>query len=167
MADRIALSPAAELRVLLGLAVQPFVTALLAFVSFPVVEYTGRPLYGGRLVDPFDGAVSFAAGAGIAGLVMAVFGALPVLAWLLKRGPISRRQALIFGAVLGNVPGVLIVATLAARGLRQGAMPGLSELTYSPMGAVRAIALGSFIGAASAGVFWWIAGRHIGVEGQA
>ena len=50
------LSPADELRVLLGLAVQPFVTALLAFSIFPVVEYTGRRLYGGRSADPVDAA---------------------------------------------------------------------------------------------------------------
>ena len=97
---------------------------------------------------------------------MTVFGALPTLAWLLKRGPISRRQALISGAVLGNVPGMFIVGTLAASRLSQGAMPDLNDLTYGPAGAVRAIAIGSFIGTASAAVFWWLAGRHVGVEAQ-
>lgn len=160
------LSPFGELRVLLGLAVQPFVTALLAFAIFPVVEYTGRLLYGGSPSDSVDAAISFAAGVGIVGLVLTIFGALPSLAWLLKRGPVTRRQALISGALLGNVPGVIIVGALAFRRVSQSAIPGLSELTYGPAGAVRAIAIGSFLGVASASVFWWLAGRHIGVEQQ-
>jgi hypothetical protein len=149
---------------MLGLAVQPFVAALLGFVIFPVVDYTGRALYGGRPADPLDAAISFAAGVGIAGLLITAFGALPTLAWLLKRGPVSKRQALISGAVLGNVPGLVIVGAIAATRMTQGAMPGLRELTYGPAGAVRAIVVGSFIGAASAAVFWRLAGRYIGVE---
>ena len=109
------LSRADELRVLLGLAVQPFVTALLAFISFPVVDYTDRYLHGGRPFDAVDAALALATGVGIAGL-----------------------------------------------GLRQGAMP-----RWNPVGTVFAIAYGSFIGTASAAVFWWIAGRHVGVEGPA
>jgi hypothetical protein len=148
---------------MLALAVQPFVAALLGFIIFPVVDYTGRALYGGRPFDPLDAAISFAAGAGLAGLLVTALGAVPTLAWLLKRGPVTRRQALISGAVLGNVPGLLIVGGLAASRLSQGAMPDL-QLTYGPAGAVRAIAIGSFIGAASAAVFWRLAGRYIGGE---
>jgi hypothetical protein len=44
----------AERRLFIGLAVQPFVTALLGLALFAVVDYTGRPLYGGRPVDSFD-----------------------------------------------------------------------------------------------------------------
>ena len=157
------LSRAGELRVLLGLAVQPFVTALLAFSTFPVIDYTGRALYIGRPSDPFDAAMSFAVGVGLVGLIVTIFGALPSLLWLLKRGPVSRRQVLISGAVLGNIPSALIVLGLAASRLSDGAMPELSQLTYGPAGAIRAIAFGSFIGMASAAIFWWLAGRHIGV----
>ena len=139
---------------MLGLALQPFVAALLAFILFPVVEFTGGYLYGGRPAVFVDVAISFAAGVGMAGLIVTALGAVPTLVWLLRRGPVTRKQALIGGAVLGNIPGVLIVAAMATSGLSHGAMPDLRELTYGSAGAVRAIALGSFIGATSAAVFW-------------
>ena len=80
------LSKADELRVLAGLAVQPFVAALLALVTFPLTEYTGRLVYGGRPVDPVRSAIAFAIGVGIVGLATTVLGALPALGWALKRG---------------------------------------------------------------------------------
>ncbi|HET9360522.1 MAG TPA: hypothetical protein VFO58_12290 [Vicinamibacterales bacterium] len=164
MRDAHTLSPAGEARVILGFAVQPFVTGLLGFGLFPVVDYTGRALYGGRPVDALDAAISLGAGVGIAGLLVTLF-AFPTLMWLLKRGPVTRRHALISGAVLGNVPGALIVSLLAISRFRQGVMPGLGDLTYGPAGAIHAIVLGSFIGVTAAAVFRWLAGRSI-VEGR-
>jgi hypothetical protein len=154
------------MRVMLGLVVQPFVAALLGFIVSPLVDYTGALLYGGHPADPFDSAVSIAAGIGFAGVLVTAFGALPALAWLLKRGPVTRRQTLISGAVLGNVPFILIVGGLAAGRLSQGAMPDL-QIAYGPAGALRTIAFGSFIGTASAAVFWCLAGRSISVEAPA
>lgn len=157
------LSPGAEQRVLLGFAVQPFLTGLLGFILFPVVDYTGRPLYGGRPADSFDAARAFAFGVALAGTLVTAFAAFPVLMWLLKRGrPIGRTQVLVIGALLGNLPGMLIVGALANDGMRRtGSIPSLSDLTYGPAGAVRAVVLGSLIGVASTAVFWWLAGRHV------
>ena len=113
----------------LALVVQPFVTALLGFGLSPVVDYTGRVIHGGRPADPLDGAIAFGLGTGIAGLLVMVFGACPTLLWLLRRGPVTRRHALISGTVLGNVPSVVTVVALAGSRLSQGVTPDLNNLS--------------------------------------
>ena len=68
-----ALSPRAEQRVLLGFGALPFVTTLLKFSLFPVVELSHRLIHGGRAADMLDGAVAFGLGVGIAGTFVTVF----------------------------------------------------------------------------------------------
>ncbi|HKE83951.1 MAG TPA: hypothetical protein VKB50_09360 [Vicinamibacterales bacterium] len=154
-------SAAGEARVLLGLAVQPLVTAALGIALFPIVEVTGRSLYHGRPADPIDAAISFGLGMGITGLLVTVFGAFPTLMWLVNRGPVTRRQALISGAVLGNLPGALIVSGLALSRVNEGIVPTLNDMTYGPVGALRTIAFGTVIGTVSAAVFWLMAGHRL------
>jgi hypothetical protein len=72
-----------------------------------------------------------------------------------------RAQTMIGGAVLGNVPGVLIVLLLAARHLSLGVTPTLDNTMYGAAGAVRIVLLGSFLGLVGALVFWRLAGRHL------
>ena len=148
-------------RVLVGIAVQPVVAAMLAFSTFSIVAFTGRLLYGGRPADPVDSAISFAFGVGIVGLLVTVFAATPMLLWLQTRGPVTRRQVLACGAILGNLPSVLIVLSLAPSRANAGALTNLDQLTYGLLGAIRALAFGTFMGVASATVFWWIARRSL------
>jgi hypothetical protein len=155
-----------ETRVIAALAVQPFVTGFLAFSTFPIIDYTGGALYGGRSADLLDAAISFAIGAAFAGFLITWLGAAPAFVWLRRRGPITRTKVFLSGAILGNVPAVLIVLSLAASRSSRGQIPDLDALMHGPAGAIRAIAFGSFIGVASAAVFWWVAGRHITVRSQ-
>lgn len=161
--DRYELSAAGEQRVLLGLAVQPVVSGLLGAALFPLVELTGRFLDGGRSADTLDGAIAFGLGAGIVGVLVTAFGAFPILMWRLKRGPIGRTDVLVAGVLLGNIPGAIVGAILAARAVwRFGGTAGVDGLAYAPLGMIRAIVFGSFVGVACAGVFWLIAGRAVG-----
>ena len=144
-----------------GFAVQPFVAGLMGFVLFPVIAISGRGLYSGYPSDMLDAAVSMAFGMGIAGLVVTVFAAVPLFARLLRRGHISQGEVLFSGALLGNIPSALIVLGLVLRILNDGGSPDLNNTTYGVPGAARAIVLGSVVGAGSAAVFWWIAGRHL------
>jgi hypothetical protein len=68
---------------------------------------------------------------------------------------------LVAGALLGNAPSALIVSGLAIGQLGSGKTPTLDALTYGYLGLFRSVVFGSFIGIASAAVFWWLAGRHI------
>ena len=159
------LIPADENRLLLGLVVQPFVAAALAFALFPLVEYTGRLVYGGgRPIDPVDAAPSFAIMAGVVASFVTGFIAYPGILWLLKRGPLTRAQTMIAGVVLGNVPGTVTMLGLAARHLSRGVTPTMENLTYGWGGAVRLVVLGSVVGLVCSAVFWWIAGHQLNRE---
>jgi hypothetical protein len=146
-----------------GLAIQPFVAAGLAFVSFPLVDYTGRPLYGGFPVDPVASAISFSFGVGLVALVVTVCGVLPTVLYLLKRGPLSLKKVLVGGAALGNAPFILLVAAILVSHFARGTMsPDVGRLWYGFRGAVRATAISSYLGVGSAAVFWLVAGRRLG-----
>jgi hypothetical protein len=153
------LSRAVRIRIIVGLTMQPFVTACLAFITFPVLDYTGRALYGGQSPDQFDAAMSVAAGVGLVGFLVTFGGVLPILMWRLERGPLHRTQVLAYGVLLGNVPSLLIMSGLAASQVIHGTIPRLDQLSYGPAGLIRAIAYGSFLGVTSAAIFWWVAGR--------
>lgn len=158
------LTRAQENRLLLGLAVQPFVAAALAFALFPVVDYTGRLLYGGgRTVDPVESAVGFGIIAGVVASVACGL-AYPSILWLLERGPLTRAKTMVAGFVFGNLPAALIVLLLAARHVSAGVAPTLANTTYGAVGAFRVVALGSVMGLVGASVFWWVAGRHLNRE---
>ena len=168
MGDPRSLPPAGEMKVFLGLAVQPVAAALLAFFAFPLLDYTGRAfgLYSGHPIDAVDAAVSVAFGVGIVALVVTVLAALPCFVWLLHRGRITRRNVLMSGALLGNAPSLLFATLLVIRGVDRGTTPREvpMQAVYGPLGAVRLLVFGSFIGVSCAAVFWWLTGRHLGVR---
>lgn len=154
MADR-ELSAAAERRVQHGLAVQPLVAALAGFVVFRVMYYAA----------PLQTALVIAVFIGIAGIVITVCLAYPAFLWLLRRGRVSSTSTIVSGVILGNVPSAIAIGATALGRLRQaGTIPDPSELVAA---GARASLVGSVAGAASAAVFWWIAGRHIDVERRA
>jgi hypothetical protein len=146
-----------ELRLLMAFAVQPFVAALAAFAISPLVLSTLGTVSGGTPANWLDSAASLAAGAGLVGMPVTVFAALPLFLWMRRRGLVNRRVVLWSGALLGNVPSALIVLGLAL----SLATLDPQRLTFGVTGAVRAFFIGSSIGVACAAVFWWLAGRHL------
>jgi ABC-type nitrate/sulfonate/bicarbonate transport system substrate-binding protein len=100
---------------------------------------------------------------GMASLPVIVFGVLPVLVWLLKRGPVTLRHALLAGAVLGNLPWVPFAMRLLSMGLGREVLTGGHAWL---LGAWRAVLFGSAIGMASAAVFWLLAGRQLQARDQ-
>jgi hypothetical protein len=138
------LTPAEEMRVLVGVAVQPFVAAVLGLITFPVflLDRNGQTLAGGSPSNVPDAAGSVAAGVGLVALFVTVVGALPTAVWLMKRRRISLLEALAFGLGFGNLPfafGALIAGTHGIAGFIRGA------------------AFSSLLGVAGAAVFWYIA----------
>lgn len=158
------LTPAQEMRVLVAFAAQPLVAALIAFAIFPIIEWTSRWLDGGRFGDPLQAAVSVALGAALVTILVVPLVALPAFAWLVRRGPLTRRRVLVSGALLGNVPGVAIVLLVAVHALTSGNHLELTRVTHDPLGLIRAGALGSFVGLVSASVFWLMIRRHMSQE---
>lgn len=156
-----ALTPAQEMRVLVAFALQPLVAASIAFAIAPIVEYTGGQLYGGRSVGPGGVAVSLAFAAGLVAVFVIPLAAFPVFAWLVSRGPVTRRRVLVSGALLGNLPGVVILALAALQKLQRGEPLDIARFTFGWLGLIRALSLGAFVGMASASVFWLMVRRHM------
>jgi hypothetical protein len=132
------MTPKAEMRVLVGLVVQPFVAFAAASLVFPGPA---------------------ALGAALGAVFVVIVGALPAIAWLSRRGPITLGKALIAGALLGNLPIVVILLLAALTGnLRDsGSGSGLVGLQT-----VRTAVFGASIGMAGAFVFWLIVRRAPG-----
>ncbi len=148
-----------DLRLLVGFLVQPFAAAALGFVTFPLIEMTGRALYGGMSADLLDAAVSVATGAGLAAFLVTQGAALPTVAWLLSRGPLTLRQVLWCGVALGNIPFALIVPLAALTRAADG-----GSTWFGPLAVIRALTAGSIFGLAGAMWFWLIAVRGTDLE---
>jgi hypothetical protein len=129
-----AMTPKAEMRVLVGLVVQPFVAFAAASLAFPGPA---------------------ALGAAVAAVFVVIVGALPAIAWLSRRGPITLGKALISGALLGNLP-IVVILLLAALtdNLRVPESGGIGVLRM-----FRSAPFGAFVGMACAFVFWLIVRR--------
>jgi hypothetical protein len=149
------------MRLLVAFTAQPLAAALIAFAIFPIIEWTSRWLDGGRLVDPFGAALSVAAGAGVVAVFVVPLAALPAFAWLMRRGPITRRRVLVSGAMLGNAPIAAIVGLDAIHAVWSGDTQGLARVTRDALGIVRASAFASFVGLACAFVFWLMIRRYV------
>jgi hypothetical protein len=126
--------------------VQPFAGAALAFVGIP-------------LVDPGGSALSFALAFAIAAGLVTLCVALPLVAWLLTRGPLRLRTILLSGVVLGNVPiAIMLVLAVAMR------QPDAGPMWSGPAEAIRVLATGSIFGLAGATLFWLISIRGTAME---
>jgi hypothetical protein len=138
------LSSTDERRLFLGLLVQPPFAAALTYLAFPLIDATGRPLYGGSTPDTADAAIALALGVGLVAALLTVLGVFPTVVWVVKRTTVTFGRAALFGAIFGNIP--VVVGTALAG-------------SYGPVGAVRASVLGTLLGVSGATLFWVLAIR--------
>lgn len=151
--------PQQEMRVFLGFAVQPLVTAIVALILFPAIALTDTPLIGAASANPFSAAIGFAVVTGVTGFLVMAFAAIPLFSWLSNHTPLTRGVVLTAGAVLGNLPtGIILVIFLARYGLSP------AGAAYGPFGLLRTLIIGSLIGLSGAAAFWHIAGDHLGPD---
>ena len=136
-----------EMRVLVGLTVQPFVCGLTASVGFALflLDNYGETLAGGRPMNVAASAFSVAVGVAIVAVFISIVGVLPVAVWLMRRRRVSLGMAVLFGIGFGNLP--TLFGTLTAG-------------TYGVNGLVRVVAFASLVGAMGAAAFWSIALRE-------
>ena len=150
------MTPKVEMRVLAGLAVQPVAAFAAAFVAFPALIYTGSAVgnYPGAFPDPTGAAASVAFAAALASVFVCIAGALPAIAWLARRGPLTLAKSLVSGAVLGNMPAavILILAALTGNLVVPETGPAIDVVRMLPT-----IGFGAIVGMACAFVFWMIA----------
>ena len=128
----------------LGLVVQPFVTAAVAFFAFflLMLDGTGRTLDGSFPESPAEAAVSVAAVTGFLAVVVTFLGVVPTVVWIVRRRRLTLTHVLFFGLGFGNLP--IVLATLFFGG---------------NWNLLRTHAFASLIGVFGAAAFWLISIR--------
>lgn len=146
MSDSGKLTQSEQMKLLAGLAVQPFLAAAVAFVFFPFLLLTrsGQTFTGGYPTNQTDAAISVAVGTAFAVVPVTALVVLPVSVWMMKRGPVGLMQALLFGLALADIP--LLLGYLFAG-------------TYGVTATLRSLTFASLIGLAGAAAFWMISLR--------
>jgi hypothetical protein len=127
------------MRILVGLALQPIVTAGVAFLLFPLSR--GAHVSGSGSGGVADAARAIGFTVGLVSVPLVVFAVVPVMLWLRRHGRLTLASSLMGGVVFGNVP-------IAIGWLLAG--------TYGPLQTVRTVAYASAIGLTGAAVFWLV-----------
>ena len=141
------IGPSDELRILAGLAAQPFLASALAFVSFPLllVDRGLGSVGGGFTPDPARAALGVAFDCGVIALLVTVICVLPTVLYLITHQPrVSLTGSLLFGVGFGNLP--FAIGTILGG-------------TYGVAGLVRGAVFASILGLGCATAFWMIALR--------
>jgi hypothetical protein len=102
----------AAVRLLAGFAVAPVTAVFLALVTYDALWHTGM-MSGGAPIDSIDAVASLGIGVGIIAVLMTIC-AVPLIASLASRGPVSFGQVMLLGAALGHVPFAMIVVGIVA-----------------------------------------------------
>ncbi len=158
------LSQSQEKRLVFAFLVQPFVAATFGFLTFPIIAAVSRLKHGGSTPNMLEAAISYGTATGIAGVLVALLVALPIVVWLRRRGPITLTRTLVSGAVLGNLPlAVIFGLVVAGRAFNPpDTRPDQAvAVTALLLDLVGPIAFGAAVGLTCAAAFWWIAGRHL------
>ena len=139
----------------------PLVDALLMYLGYPIVWWLGN--HGSaQVVSPEDPALAFAIWGIVFGFLVMVTAGVPLAIWLIQRGHTSIEHFILAGIALGNLPFVVYLAFVISATVRHvigGTLAAhLSPIPDVLMGGLRAVLIGSVMGAASGFVFWLIAG---------
>lgn len=100
------LTPAEEMRLFAGFAIQPFLAAGVAVLGSPLLLHgrTGRTFAG-----PGEVAMALALHVSIGVVLITTLCVFPTVVWLVTRRPVPLTTALLFGLAFGNLPIILIV----------------------------------------------------------
>jgi hypothetical protein len=161
------LSALSRLRFLAGFAIAPVVAGVVTFLIvlgqwygrlnvFPITPYS----------NPVDAAASFASGVTLIAVIATAACAVPGVVSMVNRGdPLTLGRVLLFGAAVGQLPFILIVAGIIIAQAVSGALSSdVARLWEGAFGTVRAIVLGLLIGVPSAAAFWLIGVWGTGLE---
>lgn len=149
-------------RFLTALIVIPVFDAVLTYYTFPILWWLGD--HGtARPVSEQQAAQAFALLAGALSFLIMITVTAPVTIWLIRRGQTTMRPFAIAGAAAGNLPLALYLCLALALTIVHLIAGTLQEHLSPPAavlaGGLRAMLIGSAIGAASGVVFWLIAVR--------
>ena len=145
------------LRTLVGFALMPPSAAIIA-VPLYAVMYAAGLLPQGAPIDSLDSALGLGAGVAFLAVVITVFCAIPAVNWLDEHRLLSLQRLLALGAVLGNLPFILIVVVIVAVQMARGNLSAdVGQYWYGLGGAVVRVGIGTIVGVGSALILWLVA----------
>ena len=150
-------------RLLVALIALPLFDVVLGYAAFPVMWWLGD--HGAFYpITSQQVALNFGMLAGVLGLLVMITAALPATLYLIRRAKTSIHHFALAGALAGNLPFAVYLWIVLVFVLVHLFAGTLSDHLSSPLalltGGMRAILIGSSIGAASGAMFWLIAVRH-------
>jgi hypothetical protein len=147
-------SAALTLRMLAGLTAAPVAATVISVGVYDAFWHTGLMPHGVPL-HSIDEAVPLGAGVFVLAVVVTGAAAVPGVIWLNERRSLTLGRLLMFGAVIGNLPFVLIVAGIVVA--NQGALNAeVAGNWYGLSGALVRITMGVVAGAGGAATFWLV-----------
>ena len=149
-------------RLWLAFTLLPFVNGLLGYLLFPALSRLAD--HRSQFADPHGAAVSIAILCAVLTVMVTLCGAIPVVFWLQRRGPITLGQTLAAGVLLGNAPFAFFALASLAFAVMHLLAGTLSDHLASAVdviaGALRVVLLGSVLGSAAAALVWVIGVRN-------
>jgi hypothetical protein len=154
-------APRTELRMMAGFVAVPPTAGILVSASCAMLWKAGVDLFpGGIPADVAATAASLGIAAAFAAFFVVIFGALPIVGWVSRRGPLTLRRVLLVSAALANAPFILIVIGAVISRVISGYPSGeLSALWHQWTGAARTIGFALLAGVGSGVVFWFVGVR--------
>jgi hypothetical protein len=144
-------------RMLFAFAVVPFAAALISMGSYDLFWHAGF-LPQGAPIHSVDAAQAMFAGVMVIAVPMTLIGTVPGVLWLNRKRWLTFSRLVALGAVLGNLPFVLIVIGIVFVQLLSGTpVRDIGRYWYGVSGFFVRTALGVVVGAGSAAAFWLVA----------
>lgn len=146
-----------KIRMCLAFLLAPAIAGMVAFLIVIGQAYGGFNVFPSDPDFVADGAMSLASGVTLVAF-FAMFGAaVPIVAALAKRGPLSLKQVVLVGVGIGQGSIMLVAAgILIAQAMTGGLSPDVANLWVGLYGVVRASLLSMTIGGATAAACWVI-----------
>lgn len=149
-------TPRTEMRMLVGYVLTPLMCGALMALTVVAERALGVWTFNGSPSTDAAGPLSFAVMI-FAAPIATIFGAVPGVAWLIRRGRLTLRNLLILGAGSGNIPIVILAVLIVLEKLRNETLTSVEPVQL--FGLFGPLLLGAWFGVWSALFFWWVAVR--------
>ena len=146
-------SPRAEMRMLKGYVMLPPMCGVLAYLTVRGELALGVWFHNGQPSEQVAVMLAFAVTI-FAAPIATIAGAVPGVAWLIRRGRLTLPNLLLSGALFGNVPIAILMVLVLLEKIRNGTLGSVE-----PLQLLAPVLLGAWFGAWAALFFWFVSIR--------
>ncbi len=146
-------SPRAEMRMLVGYVLLSPMCGVLMYLTVLGQLALGIWFFNGP--PSSDVALPLSVGAAVfAAPIATIVGAVPGVAWLIRRGRLTLSNLLLSGIALGNIPMAILMVLALMEQFRNGTLRSIE-----PLNLLGAMLLGAWFGVWGAFFFWFVSIR--------